>query len=197
MFVNEEVHRMRAQILNLRSAGMACATAILYFPPCGRPGSCNRRCPAGRAALQEIYDSMNRLLLSVRVALAVVFLPDPKGWDLLWGVHEHSTCTEREMAKYGLNAYLDHDEFIRAWGDLDEEMFDMLGTQFSEREWTVLTAKRAWQNGRRLGQVLHLLKYLEEQIATQFDLFDSVVYGGLLGNCDLGRWAAKQKKPVA
>ena len=37
MTMNENVYKMRAQILNLRSAGIACATAIHDFPPCARP----------------------------------------------------------------------------------------------------------------------------------------------------------------
>ena len=74
---------------------------------------------------------------------------------------------------------------------------DRLGTSFSDEEWKVITGKEAWQNGTRLPQVLHLLKYLEDRIAKQFDLFDSVLCSGLLGDCSLRRWAAKKKSVFA
>jgi len=44
---------------------------------------------------------------------------------------------------------------------------------------------------------LQLLKYFEDQIAKQFDLFDSVIYSGLLGDCNLGKWAEKKKTAIA
>jgi hypothetical protein len=197
MTMNENVHKMRAQILNLRSAGIACATAIHYFPPCGKPGGDHLQCPEARAAMRQMYEGMNELLLSARMALAAVFYPDPEGWDLMWELHEESTCTERDMAKLGETIYSDQDEFIRCWGEFDIDMMEKLGTCFSKEEWKVLTAKGAWQNGRRLPQVSQLLKYLEDQIAKKFDLFDSVLYSGLLGDCNLGKWAEKKKTAIA
>jgi hypothetical protein len=197
MSMNEEVHKMRAQILNLRSAGIACATAIHYFPPCGRPGSCNRECPEAGAALQEIYESMNDLMLSVRMALTAVFHTDPEPWDFLWGLNEESTCVEGDMAAFGQDFCPDQHEFIRCWGEIDNEMMEQLGASFGKEEWKVLTAKGAWQNGGRLPQILYLLKYLEDQIRKQFDLFDSVLYGGMLGDCKLGQWAEKNKTAMA
>jgi len=68
-----------------------------------------------------------------------------------------------------------------------------LGTGFSEEEWKVITAKDAWQNGPRLPHILGLLKYLEDQIAKQFDSFDSVLYSEILGDCNLGKYAQKKK----
>jgi hypothetical protein len=197
MTMNENVHKMRAQILNLRSAGIACGTAIQYFPPCGKPGGDHLQCPEARAAMRQIYENMKELLLSSRMALAAVFNSDPEAWDFLWELDEESTCTESDMAKFGETLYSDQDEFIRCWGEMDNGMMRQLGSTFSEEEWEVLTAKGAWQNGPRLHQVLHLLKYLEDQIAKQFDSFDSVLYSGLLGDCDVGKWAEKKKAASA
>ena len=77
MTMNENVHKMRAQILNLRSAGIACGTAIHYFPPCGKPGGDHLQCPEARAAMRQIYENMKELLLSSRMALAAVFTSGP------------------------------------------------------------------------------------------------------------------------
>jgi hypothetical protein len=197
MTMNENVHKMRAQILNLRSAGIACGTAIHYFPPCGKPGGDHLQCPEARAAMRQIYENMKELLLSARMALAAVFHPDPERWDFLWELNENTTCLESDMAKSGQFLYPDQDEFIRCWGEMDNDMMGQLGGGFSKKECELLTAKGAWQNGPRLHQVLHLLKYLENQIAKQFDLFDSVLYSGLLGDCNVGKWAEKKKAASA
>lgn len=193
MKMNEDVHKMRAQILNLRSAGIACATAVHRFPPCGKPGGDHLQCPEARAAMTQIYEDMKDLMLAVRMALAAAFNFDPDAWDLLWELNEESTCAERDIAEHGEAFYTDQDEFIEAWGEMDNDIMEMLGTGFSKGEWKVLSAKTAWQNGQRLPQVLSLLKYLEDQIASQFDLFDSVLHSGLLGDCNVGKWAAKKK----
>jgi hypothetical protein len=192
MTMNEDVHRMRVQILNLRSAGLACATAVHFFPPCGRPGGDHLQCPEARVAMQKIYKDMKDLLLSARMALAAVFNSDPDAWDFLCEVHDEGSCTERDIATFGAVTYSNQDEFIKSWGEIVPEMADQLGTGFSESEWKTLTTKDAWQNRRRLPQILHLLTYLEDQIAKQFDLFDSVLHSGLLGDCNLGKWAAKK-----
>ena len=101
------------------------------------------------------------------------------------------------MAKFGETLYSDQDDYIRFCGEIDSDMMRQLGSTFSEEEWEALTAKGAWQNGPRLHQVLHLLKYLEDQIAKQFDSFDSVLYSGLLGDCNVGKWAEKKKAASA
>jgi hypothetical protein len=194
---NENVHRMRAQILNLRSAAIACATAIQYFPPCGRPESCNGQCPEARSALKAIYESMNHLMLSVRIGLTVVFQRDPEDWDFLWELTQQSTCVERALAEVGQSAYPDQDEHIRIWSEIDDETMDRLGSTFSDAEWDVLTARGAWQNGQRLPQILYLLHHLEDQIEKQFDLFDSVLYSGILGDCKLGQWVEKDRTAIA
>jgi hypothetical protein len=197
MSKNEELHEMRAQILNLRSAGITLATAIHHFPPCGRPGSCNRKCPEAGLALQEIYKSMSDLMLSVRLFLTVVFHHDPEPWDLLCILNAHGPQGDRDTAELGRSFFLDQHEFIRFWGEMDDEMMDRLGTGFSEKEWKRLTAKRAWQHGPRLYQILTRFKYLEDQIREQCDLYESVLHSGLLGNCKLGQWAAQRKAAQA
>lgn len=80
----EELHKMRAQILNLRSTGIMLATALNYFPPCGRADGCNRKCPEASIALQELYETMSNLMFSVRLALEAVFVTNPELWDLTW-----------------------------------------------------------------------------------------------------------------
>jgi hypothetical protein len=197
MTMNEDVHRMRAQILNLRSAGIACATAIHHFPPCGKPGGDHLQCPDARIAMTQIYQDMKDLMLAGRMALAAVFNPDPEGWDFLWELNEESTCVESDMARFGEVFYPNQDEFIKSWGEMGSDMMEKLGTGFSKEEWKIVSSKKAWQNGRRLSQVLHLLKYFEDQIAKQFDLFDSVLYSGLLGDCNVGKWAEKKKAASA
>jgi|SRR5271157_619343 len=147
MTTNENVHRMRAQILNLRSAGITCGTAIHCFPPCGRPGGDHRQCPEARAAMQPIYEGMNELLLSVIMALTAVFHPDPDLWDFLWEVHEDSTCTERDLAAFAELMNSDQDMYIRFCGEMDADMMEKLVTSFSKEEWEVLTAKGAWKTG--------------------------------------------------
>lgn len=197
MSTNQEVHEMRAQILDLRSAGIVCATAIHRFPACGKPGGDHLQCPEARIAMRQIYDSLNELMVSVRMALTAVFHPVSEGWDFLWDLHENSPCPEHYMALFGREEYPDQDEFITCWGEMDAELMDQLGSGFSEDEWAVLNAKRAWQNGTRRRQVLELMKYLEDRIAEQFDLFESVVHGGLPGTCNLGQWAGEQNNAMA
>lgn len=192
----EDVHKMRVQILNLRSAGLACATAIQHFPPCGRPGGDHLQCPEARAAMQKIYEDMRDLMLSARLALTAALNPNPEGWDFLWWLAEKSPCAENDMAKFGETIYPDQEEFIRIWGELDSERAEQMGSGFSEAEWDALKGKKAWQNARRLPELLHLLKYLEDQVAKQFDLFDSVLNSGLLGDCNVGKWAANKAASV-
>jgi hypothetical protein len=194
--MNEDVRKMRAQILNLRCAAIACARAIRYFPPCGKPGADHLQCPEAGAALQDIYESMNHLMLSVRMVLTAVFHLDSAGWDLLWSIAEDAESLERDLAELGQSLYSDQDARIRIWSQIDDDTMLELGTSFSKEEWKVLTAKRAWQNGRRLSHVLDLLNYLDERIAEKFDLLDSILHSGLLGDCCLGRWAEK-KKPAS
>lgn len=193
MSINEDVHQMRAQILNLRSAGIACATAIHHFPPCGRPGGEHLQCPEARAAMTQIYDNMRDLILSVGMTMVAVFNTDPEPWDFVWELHEGSSCTERELAKTGELLLADRDEFIKTWGEMDNDTMDKLTSSFSKEEWEILSAKRAWQNGRRVLDLLHFLTYLEDQIAKQVDLFDSVLHSGLLGDCNVGKYVQAEK----
>jgi len=183
---------MRAQILNLRLAGIACATAIHYFPPCGKPGGDHLQCPEGRAAMQQIYESMSNLMYSVRMSLAAVFNPDPEAWDFLWWRTEDSPFAKSSMTKFARNAYPDQEEFIRSWAELSGETMHHLGNSFSKQEWQALSAKGAWQNGPRMPQMLHLLGYLEDQVAKQFDRYDLVLGSGLLGDCNLSKHVQKK-----
>jgi hypothetical protein len=197
MSTNENVHKMRAQILNLRSAELACATAVHRFPPCGRLGGDHRQCPEARAAMQRIYEDMKDLMVSSKMALDAVFDENPDMWDFIWEVNEAEDCIEHELGKTGSLLYYGWDEYSQFCAEMDSDVIDRLGTSFSDEEWKIITGKEAWQNGIRLPQVLHLLKYLEDRIAKQFISFDSVLCSGLLGDCSLGRWAAKKKSVFA
>ncbi len=191
---NEEVQRMRAQVLNLRSAEIACGTAVHYFPPCvTRPEDYDVQCPEARASLKPIYESMKDLLVSSKMALDAVFDENPEMWDFIWEVNEASDCIEHELGKSGKLLYYGWDEYCKFCAEMDSDMMDRLGTSFSDEEWKVITTKGAWQDGRRLPQVLDLLTYLEDQIAEQLDLYESVLYSGLLGDCELGKHLQKKK----
>jgi hypothetical protein len=190
---NQNVHKMRAQILNLRSAGLACATAIHFFPLCGRPGSCNRKCPEAREALKEIYESMNRFLLLTRAALDAVFQPFPDRWDFMCKPMCEHESADRFLSDHAESLFSDQPRFIRYWGTMDSHQASELGENFSKKEWEVLVAAEAWQNGR-IPQITDILAGIERTIAELFDLFDSVLYSGLLGDCNLGQWAKKKKE---
>ena len=190
----EDKNRMHAQILNLRSAMMACASAIYYFPPCGRPGGNHLQCPEARAAMQRIYEEMKETLLLGRTALDAVFRRDPQRWDLLSGASCDSNSMKYFLGKLAKYLSANQEEFIRSWGEVDHERFDQLGTTFSEEEWEVLSAKGAWQHRRRLTQITSILAGIEDAIAKLFDSFDSVLDSGLLGDCEVGKWVAEKKK---
>lgn len=181
----EEFHEMRAQILNLRSAGIMLATALNYFPPCGRADGCNRKCPEASIALQELYETMSNLMFSVRLALEAVFVTNPEPWDLTWISYCNNPYRDDYMADFARSCFPDQYEFIKCWGQMVNEMMDNLGTGFSKKEWKTLTANGAWQNGRRLSQVLGLLKSLERQVGTLCDLFKSILRSSLIGDWKL------------
>jgi len=190
----EDEERMLAQILNLRSAMMACASAIYFFPPCGRPGGDHLQCPEARAAMRQIYDEMQQVLLLGRTALDAVLRPDPERWDHFCNVGGDIESRDIFLAEQAESLFADQEEFIRSWGVMDEETFDLLGTTFSDEEWELLAAKGAWQSMKRLIQITNVLAGIEDSIAKLFDSFDSVLYSGLLGDCELGKWAAEKKK---
>ncbi|MGO9569208.1 MAG: hypothetical protein ACLP5H_16865 [Desulfomonilaceae bacterium] len=197
MTKNERINKMHTQILNLRSATIVCGTVVHYFPACAKPEGSKLGCPEGRAALQQLYEDMYEVLVFARMALAAVFHPNPEGWDFLWSLTEYTRCVQKGIAKLWQAIYCDLEEFTKCCGEMDSDMMEALGTDFSEEEWGVLTAKGAWQNARRLPQVLHLLTYLEDQIAKQFDSLDAVIYSGVLGDCELGNWTEQKKGATA
>lgn len=101
MPMNENVHRMRAQILNLRSALITLSSALCNFPQCGGSGSCNHECPEAKALVGQIYEDFHELLISTRMVLEAVFCSDPKRWDTMWRFAEEQTTPERILALFG------------------------------------------------------------------------------------------------
>ena len=81
MHSNEEIDRMREQILDLRYAGILCARTIHNFPPYGKPGGDHLQWRAVGQLMQLVFESMNRSLLFTGIALDAVLEPDPKRWD--------------------------------------------------------------------------------------------------------------------
>jgi hypothetical protein len=191
MSTNDEMNKMHAQILNLRSAGITLATAIHHFPPCGRPGSCNHKCPEARDALKEIYHGMKRLLFLTRSALDAVLRRDPEHWDFMCDSIVHEQSLDKFLSNLG-----EQEELIRYWGTMDSHLAMLLGENFSRKEWEVLAASAAWQNQRPI-QITNILTGIEDGVIELLDLFDSVIYSGLLGNCNLGQWAAQRKAAQA
>jgi hypothetical protein len=190
MTTNENVHKMRAQILNLRSAVMTISTALCRFPACGTSEGCNLRCVEARNMMTQIREDMQDLVISARMILSAAFSPQPEVWDTFWCSAEDKSCPERTLVPLGKEMISDQDEYIRFYGQVDDEMFRALGTEFSKHEWDVLSAEDAWQNGHRLSQILPLAKYLETEMAKKFDLLTSMV-----SNCEVGK-KAKPKSSV-
>jgi hypothetical protein len=190
MTMNEDVHKMRGQILNLRAAMMTISTALCRFPVCGTPMGCNLRCSEARNVMRQIHGDMHDLLISARMVLTTVFCPEPETWDIQWCFAEDEARPERSLAQLGKEVISDQDEYIRCYGEIDDEMFDALANGFNERERDALFAEDAWQNGHRLSQILHLAEYLETQMAKKYDLLMSMVR-----NCEVGK-KAKPKTSV-
>jgi hypothetical protein len=184
MTMNEDVHKMRVQILNLRAAMMTFSTALCRFPACGTPMGCNLRCSEAGNVMRQLHEDMDDLLISARMVLSAVFSPQPEVWDTFWCFAENESCPERTLAQLGKNVISDHEEYITFYGQIDDEMFDELGKGFSKHEWTVLSAKEAWQSGHRLSQILYLAEYLETQMEKKFDLLLLMV-----SNCEVGKKA--------
>jgi hypothetical protein len=197
MTKNENVNKMHAQILNLRSAGIACAKAMHDFPPCGRAGGCHLQCPEARAAMHEIYQSMNGLLLLARMALDTLLHPNAGPWDYLCSIANDSKALAEFATELSESLYSDQDEFIRSLGETDSYMLDQIGTTFSKEEWQTLAPCDAWQNGQRLPQITNILISIEDGIAQYLDLFDSVLYSELLEGCNLYLCAEKKKAAMA
>jgi hypothetical protein len=187
MKTNENVHKMRVQILDLRGAMMTLSTALCRFPACGTLMGCNLRCSADGTVMRQIHEDMHDLVISARMVLAAVFSPQPEVWDMFWCFAEDESRPERTLAKLGKDVISDQDEYVRSYGQIDDEMFRAIASGFNEHERDVLFAEDAWQNGHRLSQILRLTEYLETQMAKTFDLLTSVVT-----KCEVGK-RAKQK----
>jgi hypothetical protein len=192
MFMNEDVHKMRAQILNLRAAMMTISTALCRFPACGTPMGCHLRCSKDRKVMSKSHDDMRDLVISARMVLSAAFSSQSEVWDTFWLFAEDESCPERTLAPLGKEVISDHDEYIRSYGHLDDEMFGALASGFNERERDVLFAEDAWQNGHRLSQILHLAGYLETQMEKKFDALVSMVR-----NCEVGKKAGPRLSATA
>ena len=167
----EDVHRMHAQILNLRAAMITFSVALCRFPACGTPMGCNLRSQKTTNLMRQIHQDMHDLALSARMVLTAAFIPQPEVWDTIWHVVEKESSPERALALFGHQLISDQAEYIGFYGQLDDQMSDLLGTAFSQDEWVVLGCEDAWQYGYRLSQILHFTKYLEKQMEKKFDLF--------------------------
>jgi len=184
MKMNEDVHKMRVQILNLRGGMMTLSTALCRFPACGTPMGCNLRCSEDGDVMRQIHEDMQDLVISSRMVLTAVFRTEPDAWDTFWCFAEDESCPERTLAQLGREVIFDQDEYIRLYGQVDDEMFSAIASGFNEHERDVLFAEDAWQNGHRLSQILHLTEYLETQMDRKYDLLMSMVR-----NCELGKKA--------
>ena len=192
MTIKEDVHKMRVQILNLRGGMMTLSTALCRFPACGTPMGCNLRCSEDRKVMRQIHEDVQDLVISARMVLMAAFCPEPETWDIWWCFAEDEARPERTLAQLGEKYVSDQDEYIRYYGEIDDEMFDALANGFNERERNALFAEDAWQNGHRLSQILHLTHYLETQMETKSDPLLSMV-----SNCEIGKKAELRRSVTA
>ncbi len=192
MTTNENVHKMRVQILHLRGGMMTLSTALCRFPACGTPMGCNLRCSEDGNVMRQLHEDIHNLVISARMVLTAVFCPEPETWDIQWCFAEDEARPERTLAQLGEEVISDQDEYIRFYGQIDDEMFDAVGKGFNEHERGVLFAEEAWQNGDRLPQILHLTEYLEDQMEKKFDLLLSMV-----SNCEIGKKAELRRSVTA
>lgn len=73
MTTNEDVHKMRVQILKLRGGMMTLSTALCRFPACGTPIGCHLRCSSDRKVMRQIHEDMRDLVISAQMVLSAVF----------------------------------------------------------------------------------------------------------------------------
>lgn len=111
---------------------------------------------------------------------------------MYWLCAKDKSYPERALGRIGKSAIPGLDEYIRSYGQLHDEMFDALACGFHEHEREILFAEDAWQNRRRLSQILHLTEYLETQMAKKFDLLTSMVT-----NCEVGKKAGPRRSATA
>jgi hypothetical protein len=192
MKMSEDVHKMRVQILNLRGGMMTLSTALCRFPACGTPMGCNLRCSEAGNVMRQLHKDIHNLVISARMVLTAVFCPEPETWDIQWCFAENESRPERALAQLGKDVISDHDEYIRIYGQVDDEMFSAIASGFNEDERDVLFAEDAWQNGHRLSQILYLTEYLETQMERKYDLLMSMVT-----NCEIGKKAELKRSVTA
>jgi len=192
MKTNEDVHKMRVKILDLRGGMMTLCTALCRFPACGTPMGCHLRCSRDRKVMRQIHEDMHDLVISAQMVLSAVFSPQSEVWDMYWFWANDESCPERTLGAIGRNVISDHEEHIRFYGQLDDKMFRALAHGFNERERAALFPEHAWQNRDRLSQILRLAGYLETQMAKKYDLLMSMVR-----NCEVGKKAELRKSATA
>jgi hypothetical protein len=192
MKMTEDVHRMRGQVLNLRAAMMTLSTALCRFPACGTPRGCHLRCSQDRKTMMQIHEDMRDLVISAQMILSAVFCHESEVWDMYWFCAKDESCPERSLATIGKSVIPGLDEYIRSYGQVDDDMFKALACGFNEREREILFAEDAWQNGHRLSQILYLTGYLENQMAQKYDLLMSMVT-----NCEVGKKARSRRSATA
>ena len=163
---------------------MTLSRALCRFPTCGTSTGRNLRCSEARNVMRQIHEDMQDLVISARMVLSAAFSPQSEVWDMFWFFAKDEPCPERTLAPLGKAVISDQEEYIRFYEQVDDEMFNALGTGFSKHEWEVLSAEHAWQNGPRLSQILHITEYLETQIEKKFDLLLLEVR-----NCEVGKKA--------
>jgi hypothetical protein len=153
---------------------------------------CHLRCSRDRKVMRQIHEEMHDLVMSAQMVLSGVFSPQPEVWDMYWFWANDESCPERTLALLGKDVISDHEEYIRFYGELDDEMFKALASGFNERERAALFPEHAWQNRDRLSQILHLTEYLESQMAKKYDLLMSMVR-----HCEVGKKAELQRSATA
>ena len=182
MTTNENVHKMRVQILHLRGGMMTLSATLCRFPACGTPMGCNLRCSVAGNIMRQLHEDIYNLVVSARIVLTAVFCPEPETWDTQWRFAEDDARPERTLAQLGKRVISDQGEYIRYYGEIDDEMFGKIAQGFSKHERDVLFPEDSWQNGHRLPQILHLTEYLENQMNEKFDLLMAMVK-----NCEVGK----------
>jgi hypothetical protein len=142
--------------------------------------------------MRQIHEDVQDLVVSARMVLTAAFCPEPETWDIQWCFAEDEARPERTLALLGREVISDQDEYVRYYGEIDDEMFDALANGFNERERDALFDEDAWQNGHRLSQILHVAEYLETGMAKKFDLLTSMVR-----NCEVGKQARSKEDAIA
>jgi hypothetical protein len=188
MIMNEKACKMHERILKLRRAAMACASEIRHFPQCGRTERCTLQ-----GHLDQIYERMDTEFLLATAVLDAVFYPHPERWDIMWHALEQKEPLDPIIAQLRRSFSNFVDALIIRWGEVDDDTRTYLETTFLDHEWRVLSAKRAWQNGRRLPEIMKVVEHIDSRLAETFDLlWKTILSSELCGDCKLGKSAGKK-----